>query len=651
MDRAYSVLSIKSVDEDQRVITGVATSPSPDRLGDVVEPMGVSFKNPLPLLWQHKSAEPVGSVKFDKPTEDGITFTAKLPNVTEPGRLKDRIDEAWQSVKLGLVKAVSIGFRAIEYSFMDDGGIRFMKTEVMELSLVTIPANADAMIDTIRNFDGDIRAASGRKDIDVFTSRRHGETSRTSTAQKGARTVKTLADQIAALEAKRAANAQAMNAIVAKAIEENRSKDEQERQEFETLDTEIKTIDSELVDLRRLQEVMKSQAVPIIPDRVNSPEAIAAHQRHAPVVQMRSNLPPGITFARYVMALASSRGNIMQAYEIAKSNQVWMSQSPELATILKAAVAAGTTTDTTWAAPLVEYQIMSEEFINWLRPRTIIGRIPGLRRVPFKVKVPRQTAAASVNWVGEGKVKPVSSLAFDSVTLDFTKIAGIIALTDELVRFSNPSAEALVREDLAAGIIQLMDSDFVDPSKADQAPTSPASITNGVTPTPASGTTASALRTDIKALMQAFLTANMSPESAVWIMTQGQALAISLMVNSLGQPEFPGVTVNGGTFVGLPVVASENIPATGSSPTDGYPIILAQANEIMLADDGQVTIDASREASLQMDTAPDSPETTSTIMISLWQHNMVGIKAERFINWKKRRTTAVQYISFAKYAE
>ena len=163
-NRAYAVLEIKSVAEDKRIIRGVATTPSTDRMGDIVEPMGVSFKNPMPLLWQHKHDKPVGFVKFDKPTKEGITFEAELPQIAEEGTLRDRIEEAWQSVKAGLVSAVSIGFRAVEYAFLDDGGIRFMKSEVYELSLVTIPANADAVI-TAKNFDAD--TASVIKQFDV----------------------------------------------------------------------------------------------------------------------------------------------------------------------------------------------------------------------------------------------------------------------------------------------------------------------------------------------------------------------------------------------------------------------------------------------------------------------------------------------------
>src|SRR6185436_2855978 len=102
---------------------------------------------------------------------------------------------------------------------------------------------------------------------------------------------------------------------------------------------------------------------------------------------------------------------------------------------------------------------------------------------------------------------------------------------------------------------------------------------------------------------------------------------------------------------GIPVITSENIVATGGSPVDGYPIVAINANEVLVADDGGVSIDVSREASLQMDSAPDSPETASTVMVSLWQRNMVAIKAERFITWKSGRTGAVQFISSAKYEE
>src|SRR4029434_8305750 len=161
MEHSHAILHVKDVREDQRWIAGIATTPSPDRVGDIVEPLGIKYMNPLPLLWQHDAASPVGWVTFAKPTKQGIDFTARLPKVEEPGALKDRVDEAWQSIKLGLVRGVSIGFRALEHAFMDDGGIRFIESEVLELSLVTIPANIDATIAQIKSLDQEFRKSPG----------------------------------------------------------------------------------------------------------------------------------------------------------------------------------------------------------------------------------------------------------------------------------------------------------------------------------------------------------------------------------------------------------------------------------------------------------------------------------------------------------
>ncbi len=120
------------------------------------------------------------------------------------------------------------------------------------------------------------------------------------------------------------------------------------------------------------------------------------------------------------------------------------------------------------------------------------------------------------------------------------------------------------------------------------------------------------------------------------------------MRTTLGAREFDGMGPDGGWLEGIPVVVSENIVSSGS-PTGGI-VVAINAPEVLLADDGAVSVDISREASIQMDGAPDSPPSASTVTVSLWQHNMVGIRAERGINWAKRRATAVQYIEGANYA-
>ena len=76
IERAFATFEIKAVHEDERIIEGVASTPSTDRMGDIVEPMGAEFKLPLPLLWQHDHASPIGHVTEARVTSAGIKITA-----------------------------------------------------------------------------------------------------------------------------------------------------------------------------------------------------------------------------------------------------------------------------------------------------------------------------------------------------------------------------------------------------------------------------------------------------------------------------------------------------------------------------------------------------------------------------------------------
>lgn len=639
MNRAYSFLETKAVSDESRTITGWATTPQPDRVGDVVEPLGVKFKNPLVLLWQHDHDKPIGTVEFGAPTAKGVPFTATVATVDEPGTLKDRVDEAWQSVKAGLIRAVSIGFRSLDSEpIKGTYGIRYKSTEVYELSLVSVPANAGAVFN-IKSFDVGLPAASGKKEIPVV---RLGKPAGASAPvlkhipvvpkpeegqdMKFGEQIKSFQ---AALEQKSARQTELLEAA------EGRTLDAAESEEFDTLTDEIKATEVHIKRLEAKQAEDVSKAKPV-------EDVSGMRDRHAGItVKATNKVEKGTAFTRYVIAQCRAKGNLMQAAEIAKQ---W-TDTPEVEQVLKAAVAAGTTTDATWAAPLVPYQQMSNELIELLRPETIVGKMSQLRRVPFNVRIPGQTQGSTVNWVGETKPKPVSALAFEDITLRFNKIAGIVVISDELARLSTPSAEAIIRGDLVAQIAQFTDDSFINPVHAAVADVRPASVTNTATNIPASGTDADALRNDVRALYATFIQANMSTAGAVWVMTSTQAMAIGMLMNPLGQPEFPGIGATGGVLLGLDVIVSETVPSDSS----GSIIVLVKQSEILLADEGGVTVDVSREASVQMNSTPDDPQTASTILTSLWTNNLLGIRAERMITWRKRRAQAVAYISGANY--
>jgi HK97 family phage major capsid protein/HK97 family phage prohead protease len=631
LHRAYSVLEVKTFDPITRTLEGIATTPSTDRMGDVIEPLGATFAASLPLLLFHDTRQPVGTVALQAPTANGIAFRATLPQVAAPGRLRERIDEAWESVKAGLIRGVSIGFRPLEngIEILKSGGLRFTKTEILELSLVAIPANADARIDTIKAIDAPHLLRS----------------------RPPMKSQQTTLEQIQGFQAMRAAKAARMSELMNAAAESGVTLDDPASDEYDTLETDVASLDKHLVRLNGLEAAMRASAAPVAGSSTHAAVVSRSGGREdaPPRIYLRDNLPPGIPFARAVMCKLEAFRNqgSISPLAIAKARYP---DSHEIHQYLeRGAVPAGSTTDPTWAGALTVVPNLISDFLAWLRPQTIVGQfgqggVPSLRRVPFNVGIAGQTSGGLGYWVGQGKAKPLTKFDFDRQTLLWSKVAAISVINEELARFSSPSAEMLVRDGLRDAIVERLDIDFVDPAHAAIASVSPASITNGVTPIVSSGATADDIRDDMVALIGSFVSTNQNVASLVLIMPNTVALALSLMRNALGQPEFTGIGIAGGNFQGVPVIASQYAHTAAA----GNMLIAANAQMIALADDDAVSVEASREASLEMSDAPTANSTTptgATAMVSMWQTNSIALKAERFINWQKLRAGAVQYIS------
>jgi len=168
---AYSMLEIKAADAPaaggKRKFTGIATTPTADTVGDIVEPAGAEFKLPIPLCWMHNTRDPVGWVTAAKVTAKGIEIEGEIADIAEPQSLKDRLDTAWAMLKAKLVSGLSIGFQPLE-SVRIEGtySYRYVKWLWRELSPVTVPCNTDCDINSIKSADQAIRrAASGARPV------------------------------------------------------------------------------------------------------------------------------------------------------------------------------------------------------------------------------------------------------------------------------------------------------------------------------------------------------------------------------------------------------------------------------------------------------------------------------------------------------
>jgi len=450
-----------------------------------------------------------------------------------------------------------------------------------------------------------------------------------------------LAEQIRAFEEKRAALVAANEELISKAAEEGATLDAEQAEQFDENEADIAEIDKHLDRLRKMEKAAKAKAVPA--EGGNADDANASRGGHRIEVKRQPKLAPGIEFARLAKVRAVSRLDNERPLDVAKQ---MYGEDSNVYGLVKAAVVPGSTASGNWAAALVgEEGSAYADFVEYLRPATIVGKfgqngVPGLRNVPFREPLISQTGGGAAYWVGEGKPKPLTSFNFTRTTLEPLKIANIAVLTEENVRSSNPSSEAIVRDALRDAIAAGIDTAFIDPNNSGSTNVKPAAITNGASAIASETyTDADDIRLDVRSVFQKFIDADNPPSSGVWIMSASTALALSLILNPLGQREFPNITMNGGTFEGLPVIVSEYV---------GDIVALVNASDIYFGDEGGVQVDMSREASLEMldgSLTQDGSAGTGASLVSLFQNNLVALRAERHLNWMRRRTSAVAYLS------
>lgn len=429
---------------------------------------------------------------------------------------------------------------------------------------------------------------------------------------------------------------QAMQTALSKSAEAGSTPDEATEAEIQAIEKDIAALEVNIERTKKQIAATEAAAKTATPVAGQSAEEATKSAQGdpdpaTPKIEVASNLEKGIGFALMVKAsavAAHSKGQVT-AIDVLKA---W--NAPEqVQSALQQKAVIGTTTDPNFASALVDYQNLTGEFIELLRGKTVVDRLASrMRQVPFNIKMPSQTGASAVNWVGETKTKPVTNPTFGSMTLSKSKIAGIVLLSDELVRFSNPKADTLVRDDLVKSTAEFIDDQFFDPEKA-ESDDSPASVLNGVAATPSTGETAEAYEADLFALLQSLTDQGISISGATWVMSETRAAKLSMMRDALGRKYFEGMNLQGQSYLmTLPVEIS-------AAAEDKIALVLP--SEILLADDGSMDFSVSSEATINLgtDAAPN--------WINLYQNNLMAIRGERFIRWKKRRAQAAGYIQYA----
>jgi HK97 family phage major capsid protein/HK97 family phage prohead protease len=643
-DKVYRLAKQSETDPTEYILS----DESVDRYGDVISADGWNLKNfksnPI-ALFNHNPNAIVGAWENVRIEAGRLVGRLKLGL---PGT-SPLVDEVRRLVEQRILKAVSVGFKPIKAEPLDAkadpdwGPFRYVQQELVECSLVAVPANPNALqISRTYSLPADIRQQLRGKVAKAQSPAPEpappGKIARKQPEKTGSYVVSKKLSQRIKEAQERITSLKDQLVTLSELDEPN----EEEIALMAELPEQIADLEA---GLERDQRIEQTIAVRTVEDDTTTRQ----QQQQRSIPEKRPYAIPAKKFQPRDLLV---RGAVVQF--LAHVNK----QSPEnilravypqdeaVGMLVRAAVNPAMTTVPTWAQELVQQAI--GDYLDTL-PRDSI--YPALSRMGARftfgrngsIKIPARAATPNVSgaWVGEGEPIPVRRMGFTSVTLTPKKLGVISTFTRELAMHSTPAIEGVIREAMAEDTAVTIDATLIDANPATNI--RPAGLLNGVTPlTAAPGGGSEAMIADLRALIGA-ITTSLGGRNIAVLINPAQGLAINFSTNANGEFLFAS-TDELGRRVGVTFIPSPTVPA-------GTVIAIDAADFASAAGDAP-EYDVSDQATIhEEDTAPlpivggGATPTTASPVRSLWQTASIGVRMLLDMNWAMRRTGMVATVT------
>ncbi|WP_242115512.1 phage major capsid protein [Sphingomonas lacusdianchii] len=615
--------------------TFVMSDATVDRYGDVVEPSGwklTNFKrNPI-ALFGHDSSFVIGN--WNNLRVEAGKLIGEL--VMLPAGLSARVDEIRAFIEAKMLRAVSVGFRGLKSEPIGNGGIRFTESELVECSVVAIPANPNALqVAKSLNLSRDTQALIFVEPDPAITARDARTLGEPAVPKSLSRkpNMTTLAQRIEGVQDELTQ------------LRDNLQTALDNDAETDTITAQIEQKDATLASLKRAEAALAG-ATGTAPNGTT----VAVEQRNAPNEQRRLPAVPAKKVAPVDHIFRSMTvGLIAHVRKVPLDTAMKQAYGEDVATravldvMTRSATVPADTVTPAWAGVLVETAI--GEFFDLLLPTSIYPRLSAIGgRFGFgragKVSLPSRAANPSVagSFVGEGSPIPVRQGGFTSTTLTPKKMAVITTMTREITEHSTPQIEQILRAAIQEDTSIALDVVLMDALAATAV--RPAGIRNGaITAAGTAGGGMAALVADVKGMLIDLTgSTNGNIRNPVWLMNPGQAISAGLIQDNTGQFPFKAELANG-NFMGYPALISSTVPV-------GV-VALVDAADFMSATGDVPRFDVSDQATLHMeDTTPAQIATAGAVpsggrVQSMFQTDSLALRMIMDVSWAMRRTGTV----------
>lgn len=234
---------------------------------------------------------------------------------------------------------------------------------------------------------------------------------------------------------------------------------------------------------------------------------------------------------------------------------------------------------TTTAAGIVPEDFRPEEFVGLLRNSMVVQSL-GARVLPNlrgDVTIPRQATTSTAQWLAEGDALTDSGMTFNSIGLKPKHVGAITELSRQLLQQSNPSIEALVRDDFIQVVSLAVDKALIHGDGVKQ----PEGLLTAATGT---GTLATLSWATVLTVLQGLALKNIMPNA--WLTHPKVA---TILRKTLREAGLPGYLLENGQLAGVPVAVTNQLAEKAGSPAKGR-MILGDFSEMIVGTWGSVDI-------------------------------------------------------------
>lgn len=353
----------------------------------------------------------------------------------------------------------------------------------------------------------------------------------------------------------------------------------------------------------------------------------------------------GLRVARIVRALAASKGDHEKAAFYAKKN------------FDDSAVVKALETGTGTAGGFIVPEEYSAEIIELLRPQSVVRRM-GAVTLPMRtgtLNIPVLAGGGQAQYIGENTNIPKTEPSFGTIQLTFKKLAALVPISNDLLRYSNPAADMIVRDDLVMAIAEREDKAFIRGEKATSGSSqlTPVGLRYWAPTThviEANQTVSAAnVAKDLGKLVLALKEANVRFIRPGWLMSPRTEMYLLTARDTSGVYAFRDEMVTGKLF-GYPYAVTTNIPEDltvtvgGTSVTDTTEVYLVDFADAIIGESTQLIIDASTEASY-MDVVNSTP-----VMYSAFSMDQTLIRVIAEHDFVMRHPESVAVLTAVKWS-